>query len=226
MKKLFAATLALVLLGQGCLPGATPSETPVPTPIPEPAEPVTTTPATTTTELTVVAPEDWTKFEHVSVPNFSFYYPGTQASGTALMGLDRGELALFNLPSNAVVTTQKSYPQRTMTVTIFPEDSVYINGCYYNIHGADTTRDSQENLAPVRINDRTWCESKSADGAAGNHYNEFGYATNIGTQVIVFHFTVHSVACENYDNPARDCIAYNKGRDISDFKEIIKTFMQ
>ncbi len=224
MKKLFTFSLSLILLGQGCLPAFGPSDNPTPTLLPKKAETIETTPAATKTEMVVVAPDDWTKYEHSGIPNFSFYYPGTQSVDT--MGMDRGELAAFNLPSNAVVTTQKSFPNRSMTVTIFSEDSEYINGCYYNIHGEATTRDSQENLPPIRINDRTWCISESEENAAGNQFNQTAYATNIGTQLVVFHFSVRSSSCEAYDNPAADCIAYDEVRDSSDFREIIKTFMQ
>ena len=226
MKKLFAVSLALVLLGQGCLPSFGSPSAPIPTALPKAVTPIETTPSSTRTELTVIAPEGWTRFEHTSVPDFSFYYPGTEATGTALMGLDRGELAAFNLPSNAVITTQRFFPSRSMTVTIFSEDSAYVNGCYYNLRGEATTRDSQTNLPPVRINDRTWCVSTSGEGAAGNYYNETGYATNIGTQVVVFHFTVHSNGCGATENPPVDCISYDEIPDTSDFREIITTFMQ
>lgn len=226
MKKLIAASAALILLGQGCLSGAgAPRKTALPTPIPKPAE-VVESPSATKTELTIIPPEDWTQFEHAGVPNFSFYYPGTQATGTALMGLDRGELAVFELPSNAVITTQTSYPQRSMAVTVFSEDSEYVNGCYYNLLGAETTGDTQDNVPPVRINERTWCISESTEGAAGNVFHETAYATNIGTQVVVFHFTVRSSTCAAFDNPATQCILYDEARDTSDFREIIKTFVQ
>lgn len=224
MKKLLAISLSLVLLGQGCLPRFGTPEAPIPTPLPRPTEPIETTPATTTTEVTVSVPDGWSRFEHDGVPNFSFYYPGSRDESA--FGLDRGELALFNLPSNAVVTTQRFFPNRTMTVTIFPETSPYVNGCYYNLMGAETTRESQENLAPVRLNDRTWCVSKSEEGAAGNFYHQTGYATNIGTQVVVFHFTVHSTNCGATEDPARDCIGFDEVRDTQDFREIVNTFMQ
>lgn len=215
MKKLFSSLLLLIALGAGCAASA-----PQPTPSPEPA-PVTTPPIE---EQQSAVPSGWQVYTNTN-PAFRVAYPTVTLDPIKdAIDVPQAPDDVFGVNLGTVVasTTAVSVPRTTLHIKVVDATSTRLSGCAYAEQGWENNPAARQET--VTINNREFCLRVDADAAAGNRYNTFAYATKVGEKTVVVSFTIHSVACENYPDPATKCVAYDETRDAARFPEILKTF--
>lgn len=49
------------------------------------------------------------------------------------------------------------------------------------------------------VGDQTYCVTKESEGAAGSIYTNYAYAAQVGSEVMIFTFSLRAVQCGNYD---------------------------
>lgn len=54
-----------------------------------------------------------------------------------------------------------------------------------------------------RVDDRAYCVTKLAEGAAGSVYTQYAYAFEKAGKVSIFTFSTRAVQCANYDDPQK-----------------------
>jgi len=76
----------------------------------------------------------------------------------------------------------------------------------------------------VNIAGHDFCLVKASDAGAGNRYYSYWYSLPLTNtdKILVLSFTIHSVVCENYENP-NQCIAFDEARDTVVPQKIVAT---
>jgi hypothetical protein len=196
-----------------------PSSPPVGGSMPPPV--VTPTPTSTAPTFGMIGPGSapgTSLFAYTGTPAFQFSASGTISDFEGAMG---PLLATLDLGTAVENPGTKFAPGRTLEIYVVSKDDEGMNGCYFSGQGW------QNGISPGKsvttINNQTFCVTTSTDAGAGNRYNVKTYALPVGDRVVVFEFIVHSVACENYSNPAAQCFAYDEARDMSGFEGIMQT---
>ena len=150
---------------------------------------------------------------------FSFEYgAGFRSRDVA----DEGDLYTIKFGSTVSSDPEKkSVPDLTLHVLAVPATDYRMQtGCYL-----EPGWDYSEGIPATdeKVAGRTSCLTEEVDAAAGNRYSVRTYAIPHRGSYIVFRFVVHSVVCENYENPTRDCLAFDETRDFAMADAVLKT---
>jgi hypothetical protein len=206
---LILAAAALATLGLGCRNPLLPATTPV-----APTSPTTSVPSVPAPAPEI--PKGWTFTEDKEL-GFAFGTPPSKSDAT----IDIDALYAFDLGPTVSEVGKKSVPHLSMGILLVPSSDVRIrNGCYVE---EGWSLDAKIPTKNVTAGGLTFCETSTADAAAGNRYNVKSYTTPHQGEFLIFRFVVHSVACENYDNPSKDCTAYNEQTDWKLPPQILQT---
>ena len=73
------------------------------------------------------------------------------------------------------------------------------------VQGYACVAGDEENSSTERraVGGKTYCVTKTSEGAAGSTFNTYGYTTDIGRAVVRVSFTVRLVECGNFDEPTQ-----------------------
>lgn len=216
MQRFFAAiaTSALLCMGTGCTQTQKPPES---VPLTPPPAGYIPTPLVTSTQA---LPDGWTTFTMGGT--WSFSHPGTvQAQGDAPPVETRARQTTIDLGTAVEGGGEKSVPRRTLVVDQLLRGDDYLTiGCVATSTrlGSPSSVISTTTAQGIGI-----CLRTQEEGAAGNRYHVMS-ATILGIgSAYAMSYTVHSVECANYENPAEACVAFNKERDTALFSQILNT---
>lgn len=212
MKYLLPALLLVTALGAGCF--APPAQ---PIPVPQAPTPSTSVPPPTQ-EATI--PDGWATYTNPD-PSFGISYPVVPQDAVDVPQAPDDVFAV-NIGSDVVVKGTVPVPETALHIKVVDATSTRLSNCAYAEQGWDNG--SPVRLEKLTINGREFCLRVDSEGAAGNRYNTFAYATKVGEKTVVISFTVHSIACENFGDPSTPCYAFVEARDTQRFPEILKTF--
>ena len=80
--------------------------------------------------------------------------------------------------------------------------------------GTPTARAGQTKM--VNINNKPYCVTVEAEGAAGSTYRQYAYAREVGGRVVILTFTIREPQCANYDDIERAvCSADQSSFDLN-----------
>lgn len=116
----------------------------------------------------------------------------------------------------------RAVPTRSLRVFTLRAEDKRIKDCAFSETGwqSGKIQNVQKNLSYGTFPSK-FCRTSEADAAMGNRYAIHSFATRVGDQYLVMEFLVHSVACENYEKPAEQCVAYDEKRDTALFAEVL-----
>jgi hypothetical protein len=154
----------------------------------------------------------------------------TSTASIAFPGVADASFGIENLFVEAALGTAiqdpgtKSVPDRTMRVFILQRNDTRLNGCAFSELGWDSGR-APSSTTGLRFGSSPYvfCENREGDAAAGNRYNMKTYTTPFGANILAVEFVVHSVVCENFPNPAEQCVAFDEARDTAIDGQILAT---
>lgn len=207
MRSAFLILLLTLLLGAGCRHfSPSPASTP-----------------TSTSEVPVVSPvsgpNGWKIYENV-LEGFAFHYPPDAIwmdGGT----VDTDSIATIDLGTRVASTSAISVPTTMLYVRILSATDPRMQNGYLSEAGWS---DDAERVATSekRIGNHTVYLASEQDAAAGSRYASYAYAIPHDDEFVILNFIVHSVNCQNYDDPTQ-CVSFDEERDTSGFEEIIET---
>ncbi len=223
----------MMLFGAGCWGDAPVVQTPpIEQPITQPpvTPPLTPPeqPASSTSQAPV--PKPFWKMYTSEIYQFAFQYPQT-----GKMLPVKSSLLLLDSPSDIVELdlgdtakpfyNDQNVPDLKLSVEFFPKQNSNLKGCYYSSHGWDGDQGQKADVQKkVRIGSQEFCMTSESDAAAGNRYYTYSYSIPKGSDYLVFIFTVHSVNCQNYSDPVKQCMEFDEARDTALIPEILKTY--
>lgn len=165
-------------------------------------------------------PEGWSRIGvAVGTSTVNIVFPG---STEPIEGSATGQIIQANLGTAVVDAGEKSVPTTSFRVYVVrPEDS-RIKNCAFSSFGwpessiALIKRNMEFPPSPFK-----YCGFEMEEGAVGNRYHIYTYATQIGDRILALEFVVHSLVCENFEKPAEQCVAFDEARDTARFREIL-----
>ncbi len=216
MQRIFVAIVAsaLVFIGTGCTQYQKPAEVLSPTLPPAGYIP---TPIVTSTQT---LPNGWTTFTVGGV--WSFSHPGVVQTENETPPVEtRARQTTIDLGTAVEGGDEKSVPRRTLVVDQLLRGDDYLTiGCVATSTrlGSPSSVISTTTAQGIGI-----CLRTQEEGAAGNRYHTIS-ATILGIgSAYAMSYTVHSVECANYENPADACVAFDTDRDTALFSQILHT---
>ncbi len=211
MKRIFPLLVLAVLIGAGCA-----KQAPKP-----PVSPTGGAPTSSASDGVDRVPEAWNTANvsvgdavvRMSFPG-SFVMTNTNSAGQ-VMNVDMGT-AVEN-------PGERSVPGRSLRLFVIDPEDTRMRDCAFSESEwtAGRAPDIRTNLSFGYASELVFCESRENEGAAGNRYAVYTYATPVGGQVLVFEFTVHSVVCENFEDPEKQCVSFDEARDTAIFAGIL-----
>lgn len=211
MKRILPLLFLVVLIGAGCTKQTSRPSVPVTEGIPTPSA----------SDGVDRVPEAWNtanvsvgeSLVRLSFPG-SFVMTNTNSAGQ-VMNVDMGT-AVEN-------PGERSVPGRSLRVFVIEPEDERMRDCVFSESEwtAGRAPDIRTNLSFGDASKLVFCESRENEGAAGNRYAVYTYAAPVGGRVLVFAFTVHSVVCENFEDPEAQCVSFDEARDTAIIKEIL-----
>lgn len=207
MKRTVVIFAVLILAGFGC----TKSETRV-------GQPASNVPANA--EETLV--NSWNRIrlaegEYIIALSF----PGALASRS----MSDGQILEADIGTSVENPGERAVPRGSLKLFLIDSADARMTDCAFseNERTAGRAPDIRAGLSFTDSSNLTFCESKEEEGAAGNRYAIYTYATPVGEKILALEFIVHSLACENFENPEAQCVAFDEARDTAVFGDILSS---
>src|SRR5512133_3168553 len=212
MKQFLLLCLITVLFGGGC---SMPSVQDLSKNIPKIEIP---TPEGVISKITGI-PNGWSQVNiSIGTSTARIAFPGT-AEG--LEGSSTGQIIQANLGTAVVDAGEKRVPTTSFRVYVVDSDDSRVKDCAFSSFGWSEQSISVKRDLEFPSSSRKFCGYESEEAAMGNRYHSYTYATQIEDKTLALEFVVHSLACENFEKPEEQCVAFEETRDTSTFVDII-----
>lgn len=142
-------------------------------------------------------------------------FPGTV---NPIEGSMTGQTIDANLGSAVTDAGDKSVPTRSLRVYRVRKEDGRIKNCGFSSAGERSNIEKNLSFGSVPYK---FCGTTGSEAAMGNRYHLNAFAAKIGDEYLVLELMVHSVACENFEKPEEQCLAYDEKRDTAIFAEIL-----
>lgn len=212
MKRLICVLGTGLLLGAGC---SLPSINTVQSNIAKIEIP---TPQEVISSMTGV-PEGWSQVSvSVGTSTIRIPFPGTVEP---MEGSASGQMLQADLGTAVLDPGEKRVPTTSFRVYLIRPDDKRIKDGAYSSFGFDG--DSEQIRCDMEFvgSPFRYCGYHSEEAALGNRYNTYSYATRIDDRILALEFVVHSLVCENFENPEAQCVGFDEARDTAGFQEIL-----
>lgn len=142
-------------------------------------------------------------------------FPGTV---NPIEGSMTGQVIDADLGSAVADAGDKSVPKRSLRVYRVRKEDGRMQNCGFSSSGERSKVEKNLSFGSVPFK---FCGTTGNEAALGNRYHLNAFAAKIGDEYLVLELVVHSVACENYEKPEEQCVAYDEKRDTAIFAEIL-----
>lgn len=165
-------------------------------------------------------PEHWSQVSvAMGTSTVKIAYPGFL---NPIEGSNANQVVQADMGTAVLEPRDLAVPTRSLRVYVLRAGDKRIKDCAFSETGWSSGKTQKINKGlTFGVFPKSFCQTSESDAALGNRYNFHSFATQIGGQTLVLEFVVHSVACENYEKPSEQCVAYDEKRDTALFAEIL-----